>query len=300
MISISAIVPAFNAEATIRDCLASVLSQTGRVEEVIVVDDGSSDRTVQAARAVDTSIRVMTTTNQGVSAARNAGADVAMGDFLAFLDADDLWMPAKLESQAHALSGGSAMSTTGVSLVDATGATLGEYIPSSDEDDQCEALLTRFMTFGPVSSAVIDRAVYRSIGGCSTALQQCADWDLFLRVARRGRIAVVPKPLTVRRLHDSNMSHEIDRLAWESRVPLDRYFAEPSSGSRRLERTVRGRTETMLAGSYFHTGKHRSTLRCVLQALKYDPRTAARFLKALGGWIRRGGVQPAGIQLPKA
>jgi glycosyltransferase involved in cell wall biosynthesis len=299
MASISAVLPAFNAEDTIGEALRSVLSQTAPLHEVIVVDDGSKDGTAEAARTVDSSVRVESTTNRGVSAARNRGADLATADFVAFLDADDMWRPEKLASQEPLLSAGAAMSTTGTAVLDAAGAKIGGFLPSVDEDDQPEALLTRFMTLGTVSSAVVDRGLYCSIGGCSTALQQCADWDLFLRVAKRARIEPLPELLTVRRVHESNMSHDIDRLAWESRATLDRYFAD-ASVSRRFERRVRGGTEAMLAGSYFHTGRRLSSLRCVLEALKYDPRVAGRFLQTPAKWVGRGGVHPAGFELQEA
>jgi glycosyltransferase involved in cell wall biosynthesis len=293
MISISAIVPAYNAERTIGDCLASVLFQTYPVREVIVIDDGSSDRTAAVARSMEGPIRVLRTANRGVSAARNHGAEVAAGSFLAFLDADDSWAPEKLASQAPALERGARMSTTGTLIVDAEGTRIGEFVPFGG-GDQCEALLTRFMAFGPVSSAVIDRQTFRSIGGCSTALQQCADWDLFLRVARRHRIAPVARPLTIRRVHEANMSRDIERLARESRMTLDRFFAEPGSGSKRLERSARGATEAMLAGSYFHDRQWLRSAGCVLRAVKFDPRKAAGLLLTPAKWVRRGGIEPAG------
>jgi glycosyltransferase involved in cell wall biosynthesis len=300
MASVSAVVPAHNAEETVGESLASVLSQTSPVEQVIVVDDGSTDGTAEAARAVDPSITVISTANQGVSAARNRGAELAQGELVAFLDADDAWLPRKLERQLGVLERGTAMSTTGASVVDAAGVEIDRYVPSTDERDQTGALLTRFMSFGPISSAVVDRTTYRTIGGCSEALQQCADWDLFLRMAARDPIAVVPEPLTVRRVHESNMSRDIDRLATESRLTLDRYFAEHHEDSRRLERRARGATEAMLAGAYFYKGQRKSSARCMLRALRYDPRTAIRPLRAPAAWLGRGGVRPSDAELLNA
>jgi glycosyltransferase involved in cell wall biosynthesis len=300
MPSVSAVVPAYNAEETIGACLASVLSQTAPVKEVIVIDDGSADGTADAAKAIDASITVLSTNNQGVSAARNHGADLATSDFVAFIDADDEWLPEKLERQGPVLASGVAMSTTGAKVVDVAGIQIDQSIPSTDERDQSVALLTRFMIFGLISSAVVDRGVYQSIGGCSTALQQCADWDLFLRVAARGHIAVVPEPLIVRGVHESNMSRDLDRLARESHLTLDRYFAEHGDGSRRLERRARGATEAMLAGAYFYKGGRKNSARCMLRALRYDPRTAVRPILAPGAWLRRGGVRPSGAELLNA
>jgi glycosyltransferase involved in cell wall biosynthesis len=297
MASISAVIPAYNSEETVGDCLKSVLAQTEPPVDVIVIDDGSTDGTAETARAVDPSIRVVSTSNRGVSAARNLGVEMARGDFVAFLDADDAWHPEKLERQTPTVSSGAVMSTTGASVVDAAGVEIDRAIPSTDESDQSAALLTKFMIFGLISSAVIDRRVYQSIGGCSTALQQCADWDLFLRVAARGGIAVVPEPLIIRRVHEANMSRDLDRLARESRLTLDRYFAEHGHDSRRLERRARGATEVMLAGSYFYKGSRKDSARCMLRALRYDPSTAIRPILAPRAWMRRGGVRPSGAEL---
>jgi glycosyltransferase involved in cell wall biosynthesis len=293
MASVSAVVPAYNAEETIGGCLASILAQSVPVEQVIVIDDGSTDETAEAARGVDASIIVVSTANEGVSAARNRGAGLATGKFIAFIDADDAWLPQKLERQTQTLKGGAVMSTTGVCVVDAAGVEIDRYVPSTEEDDQTATLLTRFMTFGPISSAVIDRATYHAIGGCATALQQCADWDLFLRLTDEGSIAVVPEPLTVHRVHDSNMSRDIDRLARESRLTLDRYFQEHHEESKRLERRARGLTEAMLAGSYFYKGDRKISMQCLWRAFRYDPRTALRPILAPRVWVGRRGVRPS-------
>src|SRR5688572_32276770 len=99
---VSVIIPARNAGRWIREAIESVLAQTAPAHECIVIDDGSTDDTARVAAEFGAPVRVITTGGRGVAAARNAGAASATGDYLAFLDADDVWLPRKLELQLAA------------------------------------------------------------------------------------------------------------------------------------------------------------------------------------------------------
>lgn len=97
--SVSVVVPCFNAAQFLRDCLNSAISQTLRPLEIIVVDDGSTDGSAAIAAAMGSPVRVVRQDNCGESVARNRGIELARGEWVAFLDADDLWRPTKLERQ---------------------------------------------------------------------------------------------------------------------------------------------------------------------------------------------------------
>src|SRR4028118_518511 len=104
MPQISVIIPAYNAERTIRETIESVQQQTFLDLELIVINDGSKDRTVELVQSIkDDRLKIFSYENGGVCVARNRGIDHANGEFIAFLDADDLWTPDKLELQAAAL-----------------------------------------------------------------------------------------------------------------------------------------------------------------------------------------------------
>jgi glycosyltransferase involved in cell wall biosynthesis len=96
---VSVIIPAYNREAYLAEAIRSVLEQTRRPEEIIVVDDGSTDRTGEEARSFGERIRYVFQENRGISSARNTGVEASRALFLAFLDSDDLWLPQKLEWQ---------------------------------------------------------------------------------------------------------------------------------------------------------------------------------------------------------
>jgi len=101
--SVGVIIPARNAAPTLRATLESLISQTVLPDEVILVDDGSTDDTVAIARSFDLPISIVTAGGHGSAAARNAGLAMCTSELVGFLDADDLWMPTKLESHARAL-----------------------------------------------------------------------------------------------------------------------------------------------------------------------------------------------------
>ena len=104
---VGVVVPAYNAAATLDETLRSVRAQTHRALEIIVVDDGSLDDTAAIARrhaAEDERVRVLCQANAGVAAARNAGWQSSRADLIAFIDADDLWAPTKIERQLQALA----------------------------------------------------------------------------------------------------------------------------------------------------------------------------------------------------
>lgn len=102
-ITVSVVIPAYNVEKYIKRAIDSVLHQTRAVDEIIVVDDGSTDRTVSLVREYGERISLFSQTNAGPSAARNFGISKSSGDYLAFLDADDVWLPEKIQLQLEAI-----------------------------------------------------------------------------------------------------------------------------------------------------------------------------------------------------
>ncbi len=107
--SISVIIPAYNAERYILQALQSIFDQSVKADEIIVIDDGSSDDTAAKVRAVSAHIRYVHQPNTGAAAARNHGIKLAEGDYLAFLDADDLWLPHKIAMQLEYLKNDPSM-----------------------------------------------------------------------------------------------------------------------------------------------------------------------------------------------
>ena len=287
--SVSVVIPAYDAESTLAATLSSVLGQTYSDLEVIVVDDGSSDGTASVAHGFGDPVTCIRTENRGVSHARNTGAAAANGDFVAFLDADDLWEPCKLERQLGVLEGRRAagVSTTGSLRVDANLRPV-EARPAEDPVDPCAALLLRSMVLGAISSPLIRRDVANDVGGFDPALSQCADWDYFIRLSLRTEFAVIPDPLVRYRVSPGSMSSDIGRLERETFAVLDRFFhGEAAKPYVRLRRRCYSNHWVILSGSYLHAGQRRAAIRCLANGVRAHPAGLGRPLGLPGRLIRR-------------
>jgi glycosyltransferase involved in cell wall biosynthesis len=196
---VSVVMPSFNSADTIEATLRSVVAQTYPAFEIIVVDDGSSDDTVARARAVPSERPILVEAegrNQGAPRARNRGAELAKGEFLAFLDSDDSWSPDKLERQVQAMLAApeAVLCFTQIRHDDHLGREIytSEYARSGALGAE---LLTRNVV-GSTSSVMIRRDAFFRVGGFDPAFTACQDWDLWVRLAGEGPFACCAAPLT--------------------------------------------------------------------------------------------------------
>jgi glycosyltransferase involved in cell wall biosynthesis len=219
--SVSVIIPAYNAEAFIGETLESVQNQTFRNIEILVIDDGSTDATAGIAGRFaegDGRFRVIAKPNGGVGSARNRGLAEARGEFVAFLDADDLWHPEKLAAQFDALarSGDAAAFSLHVGID-----RDGRFLAPSTRWPFETFPLPAHMVLRPVgngSSLMVRRDVALAVGGFDEAfvkqgLGGCEDLDFELRVAARHAIRCVPHFHVGYRVYDGNMSSDKERMA---------------------------------------------------------------------------------------
>jgi glycosyltransferase involved in cell wall biosynthesis len=232
---ISVVVPMHNGAETIDRTLESVSRQTWRELEIIVVDDGSTDdgpSRVLAQAAKDPRIVLLHQANAGVAAARNHGGAVARGDYLAFVDADDLWAPEKLELQMAAVqSGGPEVGCvyTWAALIDARDRIYSlEHRPTAEGwilPDLCRSNLV-----GNGSSPLIRRAAFEKVGGYDPSLrargaQGCEDLMIYLRLAEHYQFSVVRRHLTGYRVTQGNMSSNALRMLRSCELTLDTFRA---------------------------------------------------------------------------
>ena len=191
------VIPAYNSMATIDQTVFSVLAQTASDLELIVVDDGSADgtpeRLAELARA-DSRLIVIEQANAGTAAARNAGAARARGQYLSFLDHDDLWLPSYLRAMSAALD---AHPRAGFAFTDAwilddrygriQRRTSFEWYDDIPEDPRAEDLLLRLIEVNFIMSSVTLRPqAFHAVGGFDPAIRGADDWDLWLRLAAAG------------------------------------------------------------------------------------------------------------------
>jgi len=219
---VSVIIPAYNAAATITQTLASAQAQTHADIEILVVDDGSTDDTpamVQHLAAADPRIRLIRQANAGVAAARNRGWREAQGDLLAFLDADDLWAPAKIERQVDALAKGGAkagLAYCWFAMIDGAGRVIYDgYRPRFEGPVLEELLKENFIGNG--SAALVRRAAMEDARGFESGLhragaQGCEDALFYCRVAARWDFSLVPDHLVGYRQIPGAMSSGLARM----------------------------------------------------------------------------------------
>jgi glycosyltransferase involved in cell wall biosynthesis len=236
VVTVTAIIPAHNAAGYLRQAVDSALGQRGVDVEVIVIDDGSTDETWAIMKGYGDAIRAIQVVQGGPYKARNHGARLAVGRWLAFLDADDEWLPDKLAKQL-------ALTEDGTELVYTDCLNFGgtthykERLSDSQrlcEGDAFEPLLR--VNFITLSSVLISKAAFERLDGFCEDLSGVMDWDLWLRYAAQGgRIRVCVEPLTRYRLHAGSISSNVeercrDRLEVLRRV-LDLPRGRQVSGS---------------------------------------------------------------------
>ncbi len=226
---VSVVLPVYNGERFVAQTIESALRQTYRNLEIIVVDDGSTDQTASLIEGIagrTPRVRIFHQPNSGVARARNRGLEESRGEFVAPLDSDDLWDPAKIEEQVRIMQeGGDAIGLVYCWWVwiDDKGVIL-DRSPSWEIEGDASALLLQVNYTGNASVPLYRRTYLQEVGGYDESMEQrdgrgCEDWDVALRIAARYRVAVARQLLVgYRRLPDS-MSTQCDEM-WRSRQLL--------------------------------------------------------------------------------
>lgn len=233
MRSVSVVIPVHNREDLVADAVRSAVEQGIEDLEILVVDDGSTDRSAEAARAVGGRIRVVRRDRPGgPSAARNSGIAAAEGEWIAFLDSDDRWLPGSLAPRIE-----EAGRESGIVLVSADASAWdGERVlserllggPSIDpRDDAFLRLLAG--NFVITSTVVARKEALIAAGGFSEALRLCEDYDLWLRIARRGRFRFLDQPAALCRLQGSGLSADLEGM-FRSEIAILAALLDPGRG----------------------------------------------------------------------
>ena len=225
---ITCVIPVFNGERYLREALESVFAQTYRSLDVVLVDDGSTDSTAAIAATYSDRVRYVHQNNEGPAAARNRGIRAARGEFIAFLDADDLWHPEKLARQ---LTRFQARQNLGYCVTYCQ----NFWIPDLQAEAQKyrEHRVARPMPGYVTQTLFARRAVFNSVGLFNVALAHGDSMEWFLRAAQRGAVMeLLPDVLSYRRLHSENRSR---LLASSSREEF-LHIVKMSLDSRRMNK----------------------------------------------------------------
>ena len=272
---VSVVIPAFNAEKFLAETLDSVLSQTFLSWESIVVDDGSTDATNEiAARYLkDERVKYIKKENEGVSKARNYAIERSKGKYIALLDADDIWMPQKLEKQVALLEKNEniGLCYTGAIKVDEK-LEFKEYVEAEEFKDDSEALLLK-MNILILSSAIIRKDILLKTDGFDSKFSTCADKELWLRLSLLTKFASVPDYLVKYRDVGGSMSSDPELSKRDTLNVLNKFFDQPNLPTRykKLKNKSLSNNLMVVSGEFLHSGKFRESLACMYKALYYNP-----------------------------
>lgn len=307
----SAVVPAYNAAAFIERTLQSVCRQSWSDLEILVVDDGSRDGTADIVRRMaveDPRIRLLAQENQGVSAARNQGIRHARGDYIALLDADDLWMPEKISRQMQVF----ADSPRQVGLVYTQSVRIFEdgrppiYSGGGEAEGRVFFPLMIGNFLQNASTPLIRRTCFDKAGLFNLEFrkqgaQGCEDWDIYLRIAEHYEFRVIRDYLTGYRQNPDGMSANWETMLRSYRLLIDEVRRRHPDIPDRVFRWSRSNYNLYLANMASRAGQAGSAVRLLGQAIADDPlllsnrRLHKMFARTLlrGRRAYRGGGAPA-------
>ncbi len=289
----SVIIPAYNSAATLAKAVESVIEQSWPAHEIIVIDDGSTDNTLQTIRQFGDRIQIIQQANSGVSVARNRGADTATGDWLAFLDADDWYYPDRLRWHAEWIANDPSLdfltgdyeyrsedgSLVGTSMaMHASGRAMLEKAEGAErvviEESQKETFVADH--FGDTHTLSVPREAFLRLGGYPASFRVCEDVHFLTRLcAASRRVGVVCQPMGVYMIHGASATRADPLQAQQYNVEtlldlkrLARGFPKPVRRGM-MTRLRNGRLN--LAYALVRAGRRREAIAVVLPSLVETP-----------------------------
>jgi glycosyltransferase involved in cell wall biosynthesis len=235
---ISVVIPLYNSEKTIKETLDCVFRQTFSDWEIIAVNDGSTDATLEILAAIkEPRLKVFSYPNGGISVSRNRGLALAQGEYIAFLDHDDLWTPEKLELQLKALQENPqvAIAYSWVDLIDET----NQFIRSCARIKVHNNLLAKLLSTNflyTASNPLIRKEALIKVGGFDESVFGPEDWDLFLRLAANYPFVEVPRPQVLFRMTAGSASTNLARQETETLKVIERAFAQAPESLQQIKK----------------------------------------------------------------
>lgn len=286
---VTVVIPAYNAESTLMRALDSVSQQVFQDWELILIDDGSSDATVEifdmwSMRVPQHAVRA-STRRKGPSAARNAGAARARGDLIAFLDADDYWNSRKLLRQADTLNQSPDLSgvTCDVSVLAGLSQVPKRVIRFDWEHDSINKWITMEGPGPGLCSTLLVRAErFRDTQGFDDSMWNLEDVDLALRLLHTGKIATVHEPLCCYVMSATQNHTNLETVERAAKILIAK---EPFSGNPSLRERLKSNLAVLAAYRLWENGDHSQALRQLAHACFNSPRLVATRL--VSGLINR-------------
>jgi Predicted glycosyltransferases len=272
---VSVIIPTYNYGRFISEALKSVLEQTRPVSEIIVVDDGSTDDTKRAVRKISDKIKYIKQTNSGVCSARNRGVTESKGGFIAFLDADDIWEPTKLEKQLRKFAENPEVGLVhcGMREFDSeTNKTISTRTDGEQGSVWRELLLWEVPCVNVSGSVImVSRKAFENVGGFDTRLRVGEDWDFCYRIAKKYQVGFVREALVNYRSHGAAAHLNVKNMELGMKLFYEKAFSTDDANVLALRRRALGNFYRILAGSYFQAGNYSSFLSNLVKSIWMKP-----------------------------
>ncbi|NQN91012.1 glycosyltransferase family 2 protein [Streptococcus suis] len=266
---ISIIIPNFNRGHLLKEVLESVLNQTYQPLEIVVVDDASTDNSIAIIQNLQKSIPnlllIQQEINSGANACRNLGVDHAKGEYIAFLDSDDYFLPDKLEKQLKVFN---QYPEVGF-VVTGFGAKTVQVLP--------EGIIPLKETIfqnnlGGFSTLMVKKSLFLEVGGLDQSLPSCQDWDLFLKLLTVSKGYKVAEDLVIYEVQDDSISKNVSKVVQGYKIVSERARILNSSLELIPEPNLLAYQEYYLAMRYFGLKEIKPTRRHLLQSIKTLPK----------------------------
>jgi glycosyltransferase involved in cell wall biosynthesis len=252
---ISVIIPSYNTGSFVCDAVRSALEQTFSPIEVLVIDDGSTDKTRAALEQYKDCIRYYRQENGGCSSARNTGIRLASGRFFAFLDADDVWLPDKLSKQYDLLARRPEIGLVHSDIWYLDEDTGEKFLKAVGREGFTGDCYTRFFSENRIltSSVLVRQECFDKVGVFDEKLRRAEDWDMWMRIARHYHFAYINESLLDYRLHHASLTNNTSKMREAELHVLSKAFKADPQLSRQFGRSFINNT---LSHKSYCVGNH--------------------------------------------
>jgi glycosyltransferase involved in cell wall biosynthesis len=272
---VSVVIPAFNYSDFLPFAVHSVIGQTFKDLEIIVVDDGSTDNTHDVVSAInDCRLQYHYQENSGLAAARNTGINIATGKYVGFLDADDTWLPNKLAQQLRLLEQDSNLGLVygGYEIIDSQGEVQSKRQPRVVTGNLLTELVLGNYVAGSATTSIVRASVFGRAGVFDESLRAAEDWDMWLRIGRHFSFGVVNSTVAQIRVHQTNMTSDPYLMDRYLQIVLDKFYKRCGQDEKllRLERHARSRARLVAGVFAIRRRNFSAARRLALKALMED------------------------------
>ncbi len=284
MKKVSVVIPAYNkVELTIRT-IKSVLSQTYKYIEIIVVDDGSTDNTPSRLRIFGDQITYIRKTNGGACSARNMGIEHSSGEYIALIDCDDIYYPEKIEKSVKRLDSepDTGFVYTGAFFIDDDDEIISEHKIIDHPPSGWITSSLIISNFICNSTVVVKKECFRKIGNFDESIFIPADWDMWIRLSEKYKAAYIDENLTGYRLTQSYSARNIEQGINEAIYVLDKFYSRNSCITIRLRNESLGKLLFSYGLNYAVINQFALSKSTLIRAIKYRSTSLKTFIFLLG------------------